>query len=802
MSSGLMQLAAPVLANGTAAGTQITNTATASYEDPTEPTKPLNTFSNTVKVEVAEVAGITVVADTFKVVNGAGAPTNAGAVAGDKVYFDYTVTNVGNDPTKLRIPGTATSTGASSVDKVQYSLDNGVTWTDIDPAGDFTSTSKAPGETIKVRVVTTILSGAAANSLVTVSLGNTGTPGDQNTDRAANTSGGDVYTVDGSPTTDDVGTNKEVAGAPSNGVREASAFQTITIGATPQAFATVTKVRDTTTSGNIVNGVDNKGTPSLTDDTLSYDLAVKVADQADVPVNSNKIAADLTGTPINLDNIPGTVRVLVSDAVPEYTTAKTLVAPSGWVAVYTESALTVNANDALWITVPGSGVIPSAAKRVGFVSTTKVDKGTTTPVMKVTVQLTTIPATGGTVANIAQVFGSTGVTVGTVTTPDQTKPVYDESGDNKPNNYNDNGTPNPFDPTTGVGITNGVVNPATPGVTDGNNNNTGTGDGGEPNVLAIVPASQLGILNGTNGHAEAVGPTGNNDDFTNVSVPIPASTWTLDPVTDKYTPSPINPAAVPFSNTLETTTNGSVELLPTTPAATATPLPAGTKVTITQGSVSKTFEFIGGIFVNAGTTTPATPLVVPNVVAGTKVNYGVEVDLPAGTEQLKGYGVPITATSGTASNTTIDRVYTGYLKLTKEAQITKADGTIIAAFGSGDPATGVLATKALPGQLIQYRVTYTNISDVAPVNSNSVALSAQNIRVTEDGTATPNNWATNSTHKSGSATDTNGGAITYDAGKSNTSPDVNVYTDLVAPTGSAPLAPQQGGSFSFTRIIK
>jgi hypothetical protein len=799
-----MQLAAPVLANGTAAGTQITNTATASYEDPTDPTKPLNTFSNTVKVEVAEVAGITVVADTFTVVDGATlAATNAGAVAGNKVYFDYTVTNVGNDPTQLRIPGTATSTGASSVDRVEFSLDGGASWNPIDPAGDYTSPSKAPGDSIKVRVVTTILSGAAANSPVTVTLGRTGTPGDQNTDRAADTSGGDVYTIDNSGTTGGASfggvSYNEVNGAPSNGVREASAFQTILIGATPQAFATVSKVRGT---------VATQGTTALTDDTLSYDLAVKVADQIDVPTTSNTIAADLLGTEIQLATsataaaVPA-MRILVSDAVPQYTTAETLVAPSGWEAVYTTELTSVKANDAKWINLgAGTVTVPAGATRVGFISSSKVAKGTTTPAMTVTVKFTSMPATGANVANIAQVFGSTPQADGT--TPDLNKPVYDESGDNKPNNYSDNGTPSPVDPITGKPVVDsGVVDPANPGVTDSSNNNTGAGDAGEPNVIAIVPASQIGILNGTSGHADAVGPTGNNDDFTNVSVPIPASTWTLDPATGKYTPSAIDPAAVPFSNTLESTAAGNVSLLPTTPAATATPLPEGTKVTITQGSTSKTFEFKGGIFVDAGTNTPATPLVIPNVLANTKVNYGVEVDLPKDTEQLKGYGVPITATSATgASNTTIDRVYTGYLKLLKEAQITDANGGIIAAFGTGDAVTGVLAQKALPGQLIQYRITYTNISDVAPVGSNSVALSAQNIRVTEDGTASPNNWATNSTHKSGSATDTNNGAITYDAGKSNTSPDVNVYTDLVAPTGSAPLAPQQAGSFSFTRVVK
>jgi hypothetical protein len=802
LGGGLMQLAAPALAAGTAAGTQITNTATASYEDPADPNNTSNTFSNTVKVDVAEVAGINLRFDTSVVVNATTlAPTNTGAVTGDKAYFNFTVINVGNDPTQFRIPGTAYVAGGN-LDKVEYSLDGGTTWVLISGNGDFISPSKAPGDSIKVRVLATIL--AANGQTVDVSLGHTGSANGQNTDRLLDVSGGDVYTVDNTGTSGAASFGgvlyNEVAGAPSNGTREASASSSITVGAAPQAFATVTKVRETNNIGNIVNGVDNKGTAALTDDTLTYDLGLTVASQSP---NSSQTAAPLAGTTIKVDGTNVT-RVLVSDAVPQYTTAKTLTVPTGWTAVYTtDAAATIKANDASWTSVAGTGtvVVPATATRVGFIAAGPfAADGVAITGMKVTVELTTIPTTGGNVANIAQVFGSTSVGG----TPDLTKPVYDESGDNKPNNYGDTGNPGSVDPITGKPvIDSGVVNPTTPGTVDSGNNNTGTGDGGEPNVFAIVPPGAIGILNGPSGHADATGPIGNNDDFTNVSAPIPATTWTL--VNGSYVASPIDPGSVPFSNTLQTpagTLAGSVNLVPTTPAD-PTSLPTGTKVTITQGSVSKTYVYNGTAFVdNAPGATTATPLVVLNVVGGTPVNYGVEIDLPTGTAQLKGYGVPITATTASgATNTTIDRIYTGYLKLTKEAQISAADGTIIQAYTDGI-APNALLPKAAPGQLIQYRITYTNISDVAPVGSNSVGLSAQNIRVTEDGNAGPNNWATYTTHKSGSAGDTNNGAISFDAGKSNTSPDVIAYTDLVAPIGTPPLAPQQFGSFSFTRVVK
>ncbi len=796
IGGGLLQLAAPVLADGTPAGTTISNTATASYEDPSDPTKPLNTVSNTVEVKVAEVAGITVTADTFSIDKAVG--NNApGAEVGDTVNFVYNITNVGNDTTKFHIPGTAATTGPGSVTAVQYESAPGV-WTTIPAGGSFDSAPFAPGGVLKVRVVVSVLAGATANTPLTATLGKTVTPGQQNV--ARNADGGDVYTVDNVD-----GAAGEVNGAPENGVREASATQTVVIGATPQAFATVTKVHGAGTANS-----------------MSYTLGLKVAAQIDVPASSNKIAADLTATPITLNNVSAN-KVLVSDAVPAGTTAGTLTAPSGWQAVYTTAATTTLATAANWLPIANGTAVPAGAKRVGFITDGPIAKGTTVSGMIINVNYDTALASGGgTLANIAQVFGSTGIPgAGGTVVPDPTKPVYDESGDSKPNNYNDDGSaPTPGPVGNPLNITDGVANPNDPAV-DGNNNNTGNGPAGEPNVFQVVPPGQAGILNGTANKPDAVGPTGNNDDFTNLSTAVPATTWVRDttvgsPTFGQTLPQPLDPASVAFANTFKSTTAGPVSLMPTTPAA---PLPDGTKVTITYGAVSKTFIYDTGLgkFVNTDatgnrTTISATPLVTPSVAANTPINYGVEVDLPAGTAQLKGYGVPITAFVDTNAdgildatepqNKTIDRVYTGYLKLEKQAQILDTDGVgVIEAF------TATPTKKAAPGQMIQYKIVYSNISDVAPANSGSVALNAQNIVVTEDGVQTatnPNSWYTNSgsatvvtTHKPASAVDTNGGTITF-GGKTNADPDISIYKDTIA----GPLAPQTNGSFSFIRVVK
>ena len=93
---------APVLAQlapGTQAGTSISNTATATYED--DDGNSFDASSNTVTVTVAEVAGIEITASgtTNNDDNNDGNLNN-----GDTVDFDFTVTNVGNDPTRFRIP--------------------------------------------------------------------------------------------------------------------------------------------------------------------------------------------------------------------------------------------------------------------------------------------------------------------------------------------------------------------------------------------------------------------------------------------------------------------------------------------------------------------------------------------------------------------------------------------------------------------------------------------------------------------------------------------------------------------------
>jgi hypothetical protein len=778
IGGGFLQLAAPVLAAGTPAGTTISNTATASYEDPSDPTKPLNSISNTVSVTVAEVAGITVVADTFSLIKGStNGTTNTGAAAeaNDTVNFDFTVTNVGNDPTKLRIPGTAALTGAGTVTTVQYW--NGTIWTNIANAGEYiTPTAVAPSGTVKVRVVVSVLATATANSPMSVTLGNTLTPGDQNVLRDA--TGGDIYTIDD----DAAGTisgSIEVAGVPSNGVREGSASQSIIIGATPQSFAQITAVRTANDASSI-----------------TYNLGLTVANQA--PAGVNKLAADLQGTPITLDGGAIAVnKVLVSDAVPTGTTAQTLTIPTGWKAVYTTSPIGTLANAASWITIPGTGTVnvPAGATRVGFIIDGPIVKGTTVTGFGATFAYSsTLATSGGKVANIGQVFGST--TAGG-------NDVYDESGDSHPNNINDDGI-NPIEPASNT-VTDGLALTTTAlADLDTNNNNSGKGPAGEANIFTVVPANQAGITNGTSNKPDAFGPGGNNDDFTNITTPIPTGTGRN---------ALVNPAAIGFANTLKLAgaVAKDISLIPTAPSVT-TSLQPGTLVTISYGSIpSKSFIYNGTIFVTpstyttVGTGTAATAFVIPAVAPGTNVNYEVTIDMPD-ISQRTGYGVPIAAfvdsatgvnsngkpDAGEVQNITIDRIYAGYLQLDKKAQILDKDGTTVI-----EDYTVTPTKKPAPGQMIRYQITYSNVSDIAPNGSDSVALNAQNIIITEDGAANGNSWSTTTTHKATSADDSSTGILTFNNGtKTNIDPTITVYTDKIGT-----LVPQGSGTFSFTRIV-
>ena len=840
IANGFFPFVAPVLADGTKAGQVISNTATATYEDPNKPGNPINATSNTVTVTVAEVAGITV--------TNTGVPTDstpADAIkVNDILTYTFTIKNVGNDPTKFRIPNLATTTGPGVVDgNLKYSTDGGKNYGPITSSQVITD-SIPVGGTILVQVPVTVQAGANTGDIITVQLGDT--PGNaQNVPRVNN--GGDVYTVDNADPNTIV---NEIAGAPINGTREASAKQQSVIGSLTKNLALATLLKTRT-------AYDDKSTlNSIIGDEITYGLSLRVEsnDVTGLGITPNPLAGySMTVTGLN-NNAPGNY-ILVSDVIPTGTVlAAAPTAPNtDWKAVYSIVVVAsgVKPTDAAVAWTTNAPADLTTVTRVGFVKETVVAAdyipvGTTVSGFSIKLGVATTATSPLRISNIAQVVGQTPGGL----------PVYDESGDQNPSNYNgvlgnmkpgvattDGILPTDAAAVTG-GISDGIANPTTQGV-DASNDNTGVGDGGEANVFVItaILANSASVLNGPLNAPGATGPDGTTaTDFTNKSSFIPPGT---------SPGSKIGPQAVAFSNTVQNngTTTGDVTLVPSVPAN-KLDLPTGTTVTITYNGLSAVYTY-DQAGTGSFTTTATTPVTIPAsaVTVGTRVGYGVEVNLPAGTKLSTdtlpdypgdtewGYPVPITATlGGSATNVTIDRVYTGFLQLVKFSRILQGTSDQAVVTGQDnfestptyvnesvnpvvniDPNSAVpdVVRTPLPGNIIEYQIRYKNISDLQAGVGN-VTLKAGNIVITEDGTlsTTPtdrkNNWALDndgdgiidtSNVTNPQASDSNSGTIQFfpSVNQSGTTAatDVTKYVNTV----NQIINPQGSGRFTFQRKV-
>ena len=280
-------LAKSVLAQSTPPNTTISNTAVGTFEGTTSGTTG-NVTSNTVTLSVFEVAGITAVDSgnqeaPLAVVNAGVFQGIAGINTGDVVYFDFTVTNVGNDPTGFFIPGTATI-GGGTLENIQIiAVDpNGTlgapTPTTVAvtvPAGVGGDTIALLGATngyipvngtVTVRVAVKVTETIVGNP-ITATLGDTtGSAGSQNQPYLAN-GNRDLYTNDLADGTANpyliatfplVSQVPEANGNPANGDatnrrQEASATQSVNLDPTPvvSGYKSVTLTSDVDISGSV-----------------------------------------------------------------------------------------------------------------------------------------------------------------------------------------------------------------------------------------------------------------------------------------------------------------------------------------------------------------------------------------------------------------------------------------------------------------------------------------------------------------------------------------------------------------------
>lgn len=346
-------------------------------------------------------------------------------------------------------------------------------------------------------------------------------------------------------------------------------------------------------------------------------------------------------------------------------------------------------------------------------------------------------------------------------------------------------------------------------------------------TLSTTVSEQSQVQNGPSGAPAAVGPKSTNDDFTNASTAVPAG---LDPATK------FDPGAKSFTNTVKnasTTDSEIVSLLPT-PLADPTQLPDGTLVTLsyegkvavykyTQSTNSFAFQTTGS------TNTAANDPIEITLAAGESKNYQVSIDLPANTDQLKGYTVPVTAfidfnddgligfidkdgdnlydpgEETNPANTTINRAYTGFVRLAKETRILKGDGPDVI---SGQGTFSTAQKNPAPGNIIEYQITYTNVSDAAPTGgSGNKIMNASKVVITEDGTAGTNSWAKDTNNDGvidtsnvvGTAKDAKGTVAFSPSDQTGTTAatDVTKYVDTV----TADVAPGTNGTFVIQRKV-
>ncbi len=503
-------------------------------------------------------------------------------------------------------------------------------------------------------------------------------------------------------------------------------------------------------------------------------------DNAAANTSANEVNTVSTGAVNGSREARGDISVLVEN---DAQIRANLTAPAGPVAIgsnisYTASACNDGSRPLSTIDPDGAGPIPArvyviAPIPVGteLTNVSSLPSGTyftTSPLSTAPLSATytaTAPGTLSTVTRIMIPVSSAAIAAGAcsgnvsfdvkVTAANANTPIYeivdafgtnsiaatvtDQSGDNTPNKGDGNANFN--EPIIG-----GTASP--------------TQGFQQPTLLT----KSYSVLNGPNGSPAATGPTNNNNDFTNLSVNtgIAGVAPTTAPAAAGSTVTGVTTASgtVVFTNTLQNTGNADDTIRLTAPT-----VPTGATVEIYNGSAWVNVTSSGSVDVAVAT--------------GATANYQVRVTLPAGNLILTGYDTVIRATSQndtSKTNDTIDRVFTGFIRLDKTATVANATGV----GGATDP---------VPGAVITYVISYSNVSQAS--GGGSVGLTATGFTITENGTTAPNNWGTFTDQVVGSAVDSRGGTITGDSALSN------VLTDAVGT-----LAPGQTGTFTFKRTIK
>jgi hypothetical protein len=471
-----------------------------------------------------------------------------------------------------------------------------------------------------------------------------------------------------------------------------------------------------TVSGSSVNGLrEARGdiTATVVDDALLKLTLTAPAGPVDLGNDitygwqaCNVGSRDVAGVTLN-----ASTQVYVIAPIPARTVLKSgQTFPAG--TLYTTSPLTTAPLSATWSATAPSPL--SNTTRIAFPVGATLTVGNCSSTINLVVTVNTGINASIPIDEIGDAFGNNSLG-GALT---------DQSGDNTPNNG------------------------------DGNANfNEGLVAGAGHGVIQQTTLTQVGgVLIGPLSAPGAVGPTDNNDDYTNKSVNTGIAGVAPGGVTTAL-------GTLIYDNTIQNTGNANDTFTIDAPT-----VPAGFTVEVsTDGGTSYT-TVSGG-----GSTTLA-------IGFASSANIKVRVTEPAGNTVLTGFDSIIRATSGNtpaSNNKTIDRLYTGFVRLDKSSSVSNSTGV----GGATDP---------VPGAVITYNVVYTNVS-TSNGDANCVKLTAQSVVITEDGLAGTNNWGTFTTN-SGSPSDSGSGTVvTVNATK---------YTDTIATLG-----PGASGTFTFKRSI-
>jgi hypothetical protein len=229
---------------------------------------------------------------------------------------------------------------------------------------------------------------------------------------------------------------------------------------------------------------------------------------------------------------------------------------------------------------------------------------------------------------------------------------------------------------------------------DGNANFTqgdaiGSVDGNGVMLNTTLSSTGGSVLLGPSGFPGAVGPTDTNDDYTNRSVNTGIATVAPGGNTTAL-------GAVTFTNTVGNTGNAD-----DTYTFTAPTFPSGFTVEVSVNG-------LGTDYLNVSTS----PTLA--VAYNTSSSILVRVTEPLGNLVLTPYPTIVLATSlntTSATNQTIDRLYTGYLQLDKSQTVANATGR------------GTL-TEAVPGATVAYLVAYDNVTSSGGTNNSTINASS------------------------------------------------------------------------------